>query len=77
MTCLTLKNSMERTILIFLNPNSGKSGLQLSQFNDKFEPGNANVFNQSAVRNVGIKTKLNLREVIILDSQSTMDISCN
>ena len=56
---------------------TGKSGLQLSQLNEEFEPHIAKLFNQSADRNSVINTKLDLRDVIILDSQSTIDIFCN
>ena len=38
-----------------------------------FEPCIANLFNQSSGRNVVIKTKVDLREVILLDSQSKID----
>jgi hypothetical protein len=45
---------------------------QLSHFNKKFEPRIAKLFKQA-----GSSIKLDLREVILLNSQSTMDLFCN
>ena len=47
----------------------GKSGFQFSQLNEEFETRITDIFNQSVVRTVGINTKIDLREVIILDRQ--------
>ena len=57
--------------------NFGKSDFQLAQFYEEFEPRIASLFNQTAGSNAGLKPKLNLREVILLDSQSTVDLFCN
>ena len=53
------------------------SDFQLAQFYKEFEPRIASLFNQTAGSNTGIKTKLDLRGVILLDSQSTVDLFCN
>ena len=44
---------------------------------EKFELRIASLFNQTAGSNVGIKTKINLREVILIDSQFKLDIFCS
>jgi hypothetical protein len=46
--------------------------LQFVQVDKKFEPRIAKLFKQT-----GSSIKLDLKEVILLDSQSTMDLSCN
>jgi hypothetical protein len=46
--------------------------LQFVQVNKEFEPKIAKLFKQS-----GSKIKLDLQEIILLDSQSTMDLFCN
>jgi hypothetical protein len=46
--------------------------LQLAQLEKKFEPRIAKLFKQ-----VGSSIKIDLKEVILLDSQSTMDLFCN
>jgi hypothetical protein len=46
---------------------------QFAQVNEEFEPRIANLFKQ----NHGSTIKFDLREVILLDSQSTMDLFCN
>jgi hypothetical protein len=46
--------------------------LQFAQLNKKFEPRIAKLFKQA-----GSSIKLDLKEVILLDSQSTMDLFCN
>jgi hypothetical protein len=48
------------------------AAIQFAQVDKEFEPTIANLFNQS-----GSSVKIDLREVILLDSQSTMDIFCN
>ena len=53
------------------------SGFQLSQLNEEFEPHISNIFNHSSAHNVGINTKIDLHEVIILDIKSTMNLLCN
>jgi hypothetical protein len=47
--------------------------LQFTQVDKGFEPGIAKLLNQ----NHGSNIKLDLREVILLDIQSTMDLFCN
>ena len=59
------------------NISFGKSDFQFVQLDEEFELCNASFFNQTSGCNVGIKTKLNLREVILMESQSTMDLFCN
>jgi hypothetical protein len=46
--------------------------LQFEQVDNKFEPRIANIFKQT-----GSSVKLDLRDVILLDSQSTMNLFCN
>jgi hypothetical protein len=46
--------------------------LQFFQLDKKFEPRIAKLFKQA-----GSSIKLDLKEVILLDSQSTMDLFCN
>jgi hypothetical protein len=46
--------------------------LQFAQVEKEFEPRIAKLFKQA-----GLSVKINLREVILLDSQSTMDLFCN
>jgi hypothetical protein len=46
--------------------------LQFAQLDKKFEPRIAKLFKQA-----GSSIKLDLKEVILLDSQSTMDLFCN
>jgi hypothetical protein len=48
------------------------AALQFAQVKKKFEPRIAKLFKQA-----GLSVKIDLREVIILDSQSTMDLFCN
>ena len=55
----------------------GKSDFQFAQLDEEFEPRIASVFNQTTGHNISIKPKLNLREVILLDSQSMIDIFRN
>ena len=45
--------------------------LQFTQLDPKYEKRNANLFKQ------GTKVDLDLREIILLDNQSTMDLICN
>ena len=54
--------------------NFGNSYFQFAQLDEEFEPCIASILNQTAGRNVSTKTKLNLREVILLDIQLTMNI---
>ena len=51
----------------------GNQGFQFAQLDDQFEPRIRNLFKQAEPT----KIQLNLREVILLDSQSTMDLICN
>ena len=46
--------------------NFGKSYFQFAQLDEEFEPRIAIIFNHTSGRNVGIKTKLDLRDVILL-----------
>jgi hypothetical protein len=46
--------------------------LQFAQVDKKFEPRIARLFKQA-----GSSIKLDLKEVILIDSKSTMDIFCN
>ena len=48
-------------------------GLKFTQFNQEFEPHIVNLFNQAQDFN----NKLDLRDIILLDSQSKMDFFCN
>ena len=48
-------------------------GFQFAQLDHQFEPRIRNLFKQAEPK----KIKLDLREVILLDSQSTMDLICN
>ena len=48
-------------------------GFQFTQVENEFEPHIAKLFKQAH----GTKIKLDLRKVILLDSQSTMDLFCN
>ena len=48
-------------------------GLQFTQLNREFKPHIAKLFNQAPDFN----NNLDLREIILLDSQSTMDFFCN
>ena len=57
--------------------NYGKSDSQFSQLDEELKPRISSIFNQTASRNIGIKTKLDLGEVIFLESQSTMNIFFN
>ena len=57
--------------------NFGKSDFQFAQLDEEFEPRIPRFFNQTAGRNVSMINKFNLREVILLDKQSTMDLFCN
>ena len=57
--------------------NFGKSDFQFAQLDEEIEPGIASIFNQTSGHNVRIKTKLYLREVILLEIQLTMNIFCN
>ena len=57
--------------------NYVKSDFQFEHLDKKFEPRIASLFNQTAGCNISIKTKLDLREVILLDSQLAMDLFCN
>ena len=54
-----------------------KSDFRFAHLDEKFEPRIASIFNQTASRKFGIKIKLKLREVILLDIQYMMDIFCN
>jgi hypothetical protein len=53
--------------------NSYKAGLQFTQVEDNFSPQVTELFKQSH----GKKEKLDLREIVLLDSQSTMDLFCD
>ena len=57
--------------------NFCKSDSQFAQLDEEFKPRITSLYNQTDGHNVGIKTKLYLREVILLDSQLTMDIFYN
>jgi hypothetical protein len=46
--------------------------LQFAQVDKEFDPKIAKLFKKS-----GSKIKLDFREIILLDSQSTMDLNCN
>ena len=48
-------------------------GFQFTQLSGEFDPYIAKIFNQAPDFN----NKLDLREIILLDSQSTMDLFCN
>jgi hypothetical protein len=48
------------------------AAIQLAQVDKEFEPTIANLFKQA-----GSSVNIDLREVILLDSQSTMDLFCN
>ena len=48
-------------------------GFQFTQLNREFKPHIVKLFNQAQDFN----NKLDLREIILLDSQSTMDFFCN
>ena len=48
-------------------------GVQFTQLESKFEPRISNLFKQSH----GTKIAIDLRQIILLDSQSTMDLFCN
>jgi hypothetical protein len=48
------------------------AAIQFAQVDKEFEPTIANLFKQA-----GSSVKIDLREVILLDSQSTMDLFCN
>jgi hypothetical protein len=51
---------------------------QFAQVESNFEPQIAKLFKQShGGQKFGTKVKLDLREVMLLDSQSTMDLFCN
>jgi hypothetical protein len=51
---------------------------QFAQVESNFEPQIAKLFKQShGGQKLGTKVKLDLKEVILLDSQSTMDLFCN
>ena len=56
--------------------NFGKSDLQFTQLYKEYELRIA-IFNHIDGRNFGIKTKLNLKAVILLDRQLTIDTCCN
>jgi Skp family chaperone for outer membrane proteins len=48
------------------------AALQFAQVEKEFEPRIAKLFKQA-----GLSVKIDLQEIILLDSQSTMDIFCN
>ena len=50
-----------------------EGGFQFTQIDKEFKPRIAELFKQTH----GTKVKLDLREIILLDSQSTMDMMCN
>ena len=50
-----------------------EQGFQFAQLDHQFEPRIRNLFKQAEPK----KIKLDLREVTLLDSQSTMDLTCN
>lgn len=56
------------------NDDGSRNGFQFTQVTDVFEPCIAELFNQSRE---GTKVKLDLTQVILLDSGSTMDLFCN
>jgi hypothetical protein len=49
-----------------------EKSLQFAQLDKKFKPIIVQIFKQT-----GSSIKLDLKEVILLDSQSTMDLFCN
>ena len=51
----------------------GQHAFQFAQLEQEFEPCIAKLFKQVH----GTKIDLDLREIILLDSQSTMDLICN
>ena len=55
-----------------------KNQFQFTQIKSNFEPQIAKLFKQShGGKKFGTKVKLDLKEVLLLDSQSTMDLFCN
>ena len=52
----------------------GKSDFQFTHLEEELEPCIANIFKHNKSHNVVIKTKLDLREVILVDIQLTMDL---
>ena len=54
--------------------NFSKSDFQFEQLDEKFEPRIAIISTQTYGRNIGVKTKPNLREVILMDIQPMMHI---
>ena len=55
-----------------------KNQFQFTQIESNFEPQIAKLFKQShGGQKFGTKVKLDLKEVLLLDSQSTMDLFCN
>ena len=68
------KDENEASHFKMVTINSFKSDFQFEHLDKKFEPRIASLFNQTAGCNVSIKTKLDLREVILLDIQLTMDL---
>ena len=59
------------------NINFGKSDFGFAQLDEECKPRISSLFNQTTGNNIGIKTKLNLREDILIYSQLTMDFFCN
>ena len=57
--------------------NFSKSDFQFAQLDKEFEPRIAIIFNQTSGCNVGIQTKIDSMEVILLDNQSEMDFFWN
>ena len=56
--------------------NFSKSDFQYAHLGDELEPRIEIIFNHTDGRNVDIKTKLNLRKVILMDSQLIVDLLC-
>ena len=54
-----------------------EQGFQFAQLDDQFEPKIRSLFKQVEPKKIKKKLKLDLREVMLLDSQSTMDLVCN
>ena len=71
------ENEDEASNFQMVKINFDKSDFQFAQLDEKFETFIGSLFNYTSGHNISIKTKLNLREVILMDSQPTMDIFYN